>query len=282
MPRDRNAHINELKNAFPQFKVVKESQSELIFAIEGSERMEDRSSRSLTLLVSLSPTFPQSAPSIAMSYLFFKVPMTKVDEPDSKTPEWDPETSSLVECVRNAFNHLWVYWGTVSPPSMGSITEQLSRETDRLLVDLNENPNCLDAYCYQLPIMKQMREMSVRSVNELESLANANVALRTEVESLYNEVKTMQSELYGQMNELEEANQNKLIISVCTPEALVKTLEADLRKLHEKSRTIAKTTIDAYGDNKKNFQESFEVYRATCKKMHEIDLKLRAYRTTKS
>ncbi|CCW62412.1 unnamed protein product [Phytomonas sp. EM1] len=281
MLHDRKAHFSQLKNAFPQASIVKDTPSSMLIDVRDEVRLDPWNSYSISLLVELPGSFPQTPPRVIMPYCFHEVPITTLRGGDPEKPKWDPETSSLVQSLRNAFENMMAYWGPVKPPTIASVTEQLSQETDRLLEDLNGNSNCLDAYCYQFPIMKQIRKVSIQTVNEVESLANENCKLHSEVNLLLNEVTTQQKKLSLEMMKLQEADQNKLIISICTPEALIQTLEADLRKLHEQSREIGKVALNAYGSDKKVFEEAFEKYKATSKKIHEIDLKLRAYRASK-
>jgi hypothetical protein len=280
MPQDRAAQLAELRKQFPATSVVKESAQEMVLKVDHMLRISPTTEYALSLFVSLPSSFPKSAPKTTMPYCCHSIPITppNINPSEAQAYQWDSSASTLVEAVRNAFQNAADRWGPVEPPSMRSVALQLSGETDRLLRDLVSNPNCLDAYCYQLPIVKQMREASRQTISEIERVANENTLLRSEVETLEKKVVGMQRQLSEQVSQLQQLGQNRLLASVCTPEALIRTLEADVRKMSGDCMTVGKKALDAYKNDKSTFQDLLEQYKTQSKAMHMLDLKRISYR----
>lgn len=280
MPQDRAAQLAELHKQFPSTTVVTETAQETVLKVDHVLRISPTTEYALSLFVSLPASFPKSAPKATMPYCCHSIPITppNINPSEAQAYQWEGSASTLVEAVRNAFQNAADRWGPVEPPSMRSVTLQLSGETDRLLRDLVTNPNCLDAYCYQLPIVKQMREASRQTIGEIERVANENTLLRSEVETLERKVEGMQRQLSDQVAQLQRLGQNRLLSSVCTPEALIRTLEADVRKMSGDCMAAGKKTLDAYRTDRGSFQDSLEHYKAQSKAMHMLDLKRISYR----
>lgn len=280
MPQDRAAQLAELRKQFPSTTVVTESAQETVLKVDHVLRISPTTEYALSLFVSLPSSFPKSAPKTTMPYCCHSIPITppNINPSEAQAYQWESSASTLVEAVRNAFQNAADRWGPVEPPSMRGVTLQLSGETDRLLRDLVSNPNCLDAYCYQLPIVKQMREASRQTIGEIERVANENTLLRSEVETLEKKVEGMQHQLSDQVAQLQRLGQNRLLTSVCTPEALIRTLETDVRKMSGDCMAVGKKALDAYKTDKSSFQDLLEQYTAQSKAMHMLDLKRISYR----
>ncbi|KPI89103.1 hypothetical protein ABL78_1747 [Leptomonas seymouri] len=280
MPQDRATQLAELRKQFPSTSVVTESAQETVLKVEHVLRISPTTEYALSLFVSLSPSFPKSAPKATMPYCCHSIPITppNINPSEAQAYQWDSSASTLVEAVRNAFQNAADRWGPVEPPSMRSVVVQLSGETDRLLRDLASNPNCLDAYCYQLPIVKQMRETSRQTIDVIERVANENTLLRSEVETLKKKVEALQHQLGDQVSQLQRLGQNRLLTSVCTPEALIRTLETDVRTMSGECKAVGKKALDAYRTDKSSFQDLLELYKAQSKAMHMLDLKRISYR----
>ncbi|EPY37891.1 hypothetical protein AGDE_06042 [Angomonas deanei] len=191
--------------------------------------------------------------------------------------KWLP-TMTLVEGIRNAFQNAADLWGPVQPPTMATVSTQLSGETEKLLQDLVSNPNCLDAYCYQLPIVKQMRDASKESLLEIKRLADENNTLRRNVETTNANVQKMQKELQSQMDYLQKVGNNPLVKSVCTTKDLLVTLENDVKKLNNECDVIGRDCLSAYSKDRREFQQKLAEFKAKAKLAHVIDLKRRSYK----
>lgn len=280
MPQDRAAQLAELRKQFPSTSVVRESAQQTVLKVDHLLRISPTTEYALSLFVALPSSFPKSAPQTTMPYCCHNVPITppNINPSEAAAYQWDSTASTLVEAVRNAFQNAADCWGPVEPPSMRSVTLQLSGETDRLLRDLISNPNCLDAYCYQMPIIKQMREASRQTIGEIERVANENTQLRAEVEELEKKVEGIQQQLSDQVSQLQRLGQNRLLTSVCTPEALIRTLESDVRTMNAENMTVGKKALDAYKTDKSSFQDLLDQYKAKSKAMHMLDLKRISYR----
>lgn len=281
MGQDRNTQLASLYNDFPSTSTLRETSSELLLKVDHSIRLSSTTEYNLTLFIKILSSFPKTAPIATMPYCFRTIPITppNVNPTEMAAYQWDPNASTLTEAVRNAFQNAADRWGPVAPPTMAGVSLQLSGETDTLLEDLTNNANCLDAYCYGMPIVKQMREASKQTLNEVERVANENVKLRPEVEELQREVQRMQAQLTQQVDQLQKASSNKLLTAVCTPEALVSTLEADARRLDGECRALGKQALAAHATDRRAFQDLIEQYKAKSKQMHLLDLKRRAYKS---
>lgn len=279
-PSTRAAQIADLHREFPSTVTVKETASELLLQVNHNIRISSSTEYGLSLYIKLLSTFPQTAPVATMPYTSKTVPITPPNISPSEVAayQWDSQNSSLAEAVRNAFHNAADRWGPVAPPTMENVALQLSGETDRLLNDLVSNPNCLDAYCYQLPIVKQMREASRQTVSEVERVATENVKLRPVVEDLQADVRRLQTQLQQQVEALQKIGSTPLLTSVCTPEALVKTLESDVRTLNNECRSIGKAALAMYKTDKRGFQDQLEQYKAKSIQMHTLDMKARTFR----
>ncbi|KAK7201016.1 Modifier of rudimentary (Mod(r)) protein [Novymonas esmeraldas] len=280
MPQDRNSQLEELRRQFPSTAVVTESAQETVLKVDHVLRISPTTEYTLSLYVTLPSLFPKVAPRATMPYCCHNVPITppNINPSEAVAYQWSGTASTLVEAVRNAFQNAADCWGPVEPPSMHSVTLQLSGETDRLLRDLVVNPNCLDAYCYQLPIVKQMREASRQTVNEIERVASENTSLRSEVETLESKVEALQQRLGDQVAQLQRLGQNALLTSVCTPEALLKTLEEDVRTMSGDCMAVGRRALDAYRTDRAAFQDLLAQYKTQSKAMHMLDLKRISYR----
>lgn len=280
MPQDRSTQLEELRRQFPSTSVVTESAQETVLKVDDVLRITPMTEYALSLYVTLPSSFPKASPRVTMPYCCHNVPITppNINPSEALAYQWSSTTSTLVEAVRNAFQNAADCWGPVEPPSMRSVTLQLSGETDRLLQDLVTNPNCLDAYCYQLPIVKLMREASLQTISEIERVANENTTLRNEVETLEAQVKDLQQHLDEQVSQLQQLEQNRLLMSVGTPEALMKTLEDDVRRMSSDCMTLGRRALDAYKADKGGFQDLLEQYKAQSRAMHILDLKRISYR----
>ncbi|KAG5474622.1 hypothetical protein LSCM4_03795 [Leishmania orientalis] len=280
MAQDRNGQLEELRRQFPSTSVVTESAQETVLKVDHVVRISLTAEYALSLYVTLPSAFPKAAPRATMPYCCHNVPITPpyTNPSEASAYQWSSAASTLVEAVRNAFQNAADCWGPVEPPSMHGITLQLSGETNRLLQDLVTNPNCLDAYCYQLPIIKLMREASRQTISEIERVANENTRLRNEVETLEGQVKDLQQRLGEEVAHLQQLGQNRLLASVGTPEALIKTLEEDVRKMSSDCMAVGKRALDAYKSDKDGFQDLLEQYKAQSKEMHMLDLKRISYR----
>lgn len=278
---DRAAQLTNLRKEFPDTTCVKETSADTLLKVDHDYTISPGKTYGLTLYVKLGQSFPRVAPSVTLPYCFRPVPITP---PDVRATEldaykWDPLGSSLAEAVRNAFQHAAARWGPVEPPTMNNVLPLLAAETDRLLQDLVENSNCLEAYCYQFPIIKKMREAAEQTVDEVEKVANENIKLRAEVEGLQVSVESMQKALQQQVDALQQLGGNTLLTSVCTPQALLQTLEEDVRRLNEERSAVGKKATSAYHTDRRAFQETLEQYKGISRTMHLLDLKCRAYRT---
>ncbi|CAJ1029683.1 putative Modifier of rudimentary (Mod(r)) protein [Leishmania utingensis] len=280
MPQDRSEQLEELRRQFPSTSVVTESAQETVLKVDHALRISPTIEYALSLYVTLPSSFPKAAPKATMPYCCHNVPITppNINPSEAIAYQWSVATSTLVEAVRNAFQNAADCWGPVEPPSLHSVTLQLSGETDRLLRDLVINPNCLDAYCYQLPIVKLMRKVSRQTMSEIERVANENTTLRNEVETLEAKVKGLQQRIGEQVSQLQQLGQNPLLTSVGTPEALIKTLEDDVRKMSRDCMALGKRAMDAYKVDKGDFQDLLDQYKAQSKEMHMLDLKRISYR----
>ncbi|GET89973.1 hypothetical protein, conserved [Leishmania tarentolae] len=280
MPQDRNSQLGELRRQFPSTSVVTESAHETVLKVDDVLRITPITEYALSLYVTLPASFPKTAPRATMPYCCHNVPITppNINPSEALAYQWSSTTSTLVDAVRNAFQNAADCWGPVEPPSMRNITLQLSGETDRLLRDLVTNPNCLDAYCYQLPIVKLMRKVSRQTIGEIERVANENTTLRNEVETLQAKVQHQKQQLSEQVSQLQQLERNPLLISVGTPAALIKTLEDDVRKMSSDCMTLGRRALDAYKTDKSDFQDLLGQYKAQSKEMHMLDLKRLCYR----
>ncbi|KAG5500382.1 hypothetical protein JKF63_03474 [Porcisia hertigi] len=280
MPGGRNAQLEELRRQFPLTSVVVESAEETVLKVDHALRISPTTEYALSLHVELPSTFPNAAPRATMPYCCHEVPITPpgLSPSEALAYQWSSTTSTLVEAVRNGFQNAADYWGPVEPPSMRSAALQLSGETDLLLRDLANNPSCLDAYCYQLPIVKSMREAGRQTVEEMERLAGESMTLRAEVETLETKVAELQQRLGERVSRLQQLGENRLLSSVCTPEALLKTLEGDVRRMSSACVAVGKRALDACRVGKSGFQDLLEQYRAQSKAMHMLDLKRISYR----
>lgn len=280
MPADRAGQMEELRREFPSTSTVTESSQETVLKVDHVLRISPTTEYALSLYVTVPAAFPKSAPKATMPYCCHNVPITppNINPSETQAYQWSSTASSLVEAVRNAFQNAADCWGPVEPPSMHGVTLQLSGETDRLLQDLAGNPNCLDAYCYQMPIVKQMREASRQTINEIERVASENTRLRGEVETLERQVEELQQRLGDQVTQLQRLGQNPLLTSVCTPEALLKTLEDDVRLMSGDCMALGKRALDAYKTDRGTFQDLLEQYKTQSKAMHMLDLKRLSYR----
>lgn len=284
MGLDKATHIANLKAAFPSTTVLNESSSETVVKVDHSIRLSVAVEYELTLFIKLPSSFPKVPPTVTLPYCCSTVPITppNMSPTEAEAFKWDANSSTLTEAVRNAFQNAADRWGPVQPPTMTSITLQLSGETDRLLHDLNTNHNCLDAYCYQLPLVKQMRESGKQSVAEVEKIANENVKLRPAVEALQREVESLQAQLQQHVSAFDAANKNKAFASVATPTALHNTLVEDVRKLNVETEQIRKELLACSGSEKKKFNELLERYNERCKLKNLVDLKRQAYKASMS
>lgn len=284
MTRDRNTELAQLHKDFPSTSVVQESTQETLLKIDHRQPITATTSYALSLFVRLLASFPSTPPTVTMPYCHHTVPITppNVSPSELKAYEWDPKVSTLTQAVQNAFQNAADCWGSVEPPSMQGVMAQLSGETDRLLRDIVGNPNCLDAYCYQLPMVKSMREAGRQTVTEVERVANENTQLRPEVEDLQRRVQLLQQQLTQQVSQLQQLSQNKLLAAVCTPEALLRTLEKDIQAMSSECAETGRSALDAHGTNKGVFQDKLSQYKAQAKAMHMLDLKRISYRAQRS
>ncbi|EPY36596.1 hypothetical protein STCU_00502 [Strigomonas culicis] len=276
MGLDRNGHLSSLRTEFPSTSTVTETSTELLLKVDHNLRISATTEYGLTLFIKIPPQFPSVAPEATMPYCFHSVAIAPPGS--SAAAAWDPKTSTLVEAVRNAFQNAADRWGPVAPPTMASVSHQLSGETDRLLADLACNPNCLDAYCYQLPVVKQMREAEQDTLAEVRRVAEENNVLRPQVERLHAEVVRLQSQLQSQIDCLHRFGGNTLVQSVCTSEALLATLEKDVRQINKECDAVGRQCLDCYATDKRAFQAKLSDFVARSKQAHILDLKRRSFK----
>lgn len=282
MTRDSITAIGVLKNAFPETTIVDNIKGSAVLKVEHTPSNATDTSRKLTLTVVLPPDFPSSPPIVTTLGGSMNVPISALYSPDAskRNLPWQPRCSSIIDAVQNAFANVDVWWGSVNPPTLSSIEQALYHESDDLLVSIVQNPNCLDAFCYQLPVIRQMRQLVQETFTELEKNLDAvEHELPARYSRSYDKLREAQDTLQSELVFLKDIQDDPLLNAVATPAALISTLEEDIRTLRDQCTSIGKEALEIHETDKRKFQAFLSDYKAKSKRMHIIDMKRSIYKT---
>eukprot|EP00796_Vickermania_ingenoplastis_P008360 gene8359-5854_t len=274
------SHLQALQGAFPLTALVSQDARTMTISVE-----DNINGYQVGLIIRLSNEFPRQPPRMTLPYsgvqvpvlLHTEVPPTHRSTSYAASVPWDPARPDLIEATHRALRVAYLYWGKVAPPTVQMLTSALARENVRMLQDLANNPNKLDMYAYQHPMTNAMRSASQDTLQELENLVTANTGLRHSLGQQQSKVVALQEQLRSRLSELSGLEQNRLFASVCTPEAIKRTLSSDVATLEERSRQLLRVALDTPPSSKRPFEEAVEQYRNNAKELHLLQLKLTEY-----
>lgn len=271
-------HIDALRTRFGNVEIVCQRPGETLLQVE---REELTHGCTLTLYVALSETFPNSPPTVA--YAGGRKVSIAPEDPAGvaamSQAVWVPGKSQLVDAVGNAFNNIANLWGDVAPPSLKEVEGALASKSDSVLEDIASNPNCLESYSHQLSFLKKVRDARLRAADDVEKALEENRRLQKEVMRVRGEVEELQQRLEAQLATVQDARRRiPLLDAIGSPEALAKTLAADVKTLDTQCEKIAKDLLAVdYSSDKRDFDTLIEEYKQKAKERHIMDLKRRAY-----
>lgn len=275
-----DAHYQALQSAFPIATLVSQDKKSATISVE-----DNVNGYQISLLIHLGGGFPNQPPHFVLPYsnIVLPVVLSASSSPVHRSSvveaviRWDPTRPDLVEATQHGFRIAYLYWGKVTPPTVQMLTMALANENPRVLQELMSNPNKLDVFAYNHPMSNTMRSASQDTVQEIENLVEENTSLRHAMEQQQSRVSGLQSQLRSRLEELNSLEKNSLFASLCTPEAIKRTLRKDVVNLEVQSRQLSRDTLDTPVTNKRAFEDALEKFRENAKQIHLIQVKINEY-----
>lgn len=262
----RSVHVDSLKQQFPSTHMAGPD----TFLVDDSSGQIGVTSRvgGVSLYVTLPPEFPAAAPRIAT---ITGRPVTLPHVP------WD-KSSLLAEFVAAAFKHLRLLWGSVAAASMADVPDLSSLPRD-VVIDLCQNPLCLESFIHQVPYCKRLRQEAASCIDRLEAAATENLAHKTLIDSLTKDIKDLQAEIHSHTAALEDVHaEASTLLRFGTHEGLLAAYVQEANAIKVQSESVAKSVLGTKdGLKSEDLDAALEEYGRLRKKWHERDIKRRAF-----
>lgn len=231
-------------------------------------------------------------PSFSIPHTNVVIPVRKMSSRSSSDSTsvlfvcWDSSCPDLVDATRQAFRVTLMYWGKVIPPTGSVILQDLLRSQANTVDGFGSTggierlahcPNELELFVCHHPSKFAMRKEAEQTIEEMKKAVEENERLRVSIKSEQDAVVSLQSQLRDRLAELRDLEQNELLITLCTPEAVRQRLKKDVLTMEEVGRELARSALNTSTSNKRAFEESLERYRSNSVHLHLVKLKLMEY-----
>lgn len=263
----RLLHIDGLRHVHKISVHTESAQGDIVVDVEQSINGDV-----LNVYVTLNKDFPIKAPLIT----------TTTGQVLRCTPagtEWNPQLTVLAEAVNEALTHLKELWGRIRPPSMMSLKKDLDGLSDDLLLDIVENPTCLETFAYQLPLCKAMREESLAVLRQLETVAEGNRQLIEAVNAARRDVHSGASALQENVKVL-QGQQVKALIEASSKERIIQQFTRASRGIQQKCDDVERQCVSldpSASEFRKSVEQLREQYLAQRIQFHDHELRRRAF-----